>query len=121
MQCRAVRCCAGGGGYGGGGWGGACCAASCAALRCKQGLLLWDSLPLSLISRLLVPPPLPPPPQVFLLSTTAGGAGLNLTGANRLALLDSHWNPAADLQAMARVWRDGQRKPCVVYRLLTTG
>lgn len=26
-----------------------------------------------------------------------------------------------DLQAMARVWRDGQRKPCVVYRLLTTG
>lgn len=26
-----------------------------------------------------------------------------------------------DLQAMARVWRDGQRKPCFVYRLLTTG
>ena len=26
-----------------------------------------------------------------------------------------------DLQAMARVWRDGQKKPCVVYRLLTTG
>ncbi|KAL4434006.1 hypothetical protein ABPG75_000447 [Micractinium tetrahymenae] len=59
--------------------------------------------------------------QVFLLSTTAGGAGLNLTGANRLVLLDSHWNPAMDLQAMARVWRDGQRKPCFVYRLLTAG
>ncbi|KAI3434723.1 hypothetical protein D9Q98_002784 [Chlorella vulgaris] len=59
--------------------------------------------------------------QVFLLSTTAGGAGLNLTGANRLVLLDSHWNPAMDLQAMARVWRDGQKKACVVYRLLTTG
>lgn len=27
-------------------------------------------------------------PKVFLLSTTAGGAGLNLVGANRLALLD---------------------------------
>lgn len=26
-----------------------------------------------------------------------------------------------DLQAMARVWCDGQRKPCTVYRLLTTG
>lgn len=38
-------------------------------------------------------------PQVFLLSTTAGGAGLNLVGANRLVLLDSHWNPALDLQA----------------------
>ncbi|PRW57845.1 DNA repair and recombination RAD54B [Chlorella sorokiniana] len=59
--------------------------------------------------------------QVFLLSTTAGGAGLNLVGANRLVLLDSHWNPALDLQAMARVWRDGQKKACVVYRLLTTG
>ncbi|GAB4818167.1 hypothetical protein N2152v2_005213 [Parachlorella kessleri] len=59
--------------------------------------------------------------QVFLLSTTAGGAGLNLVGANRLVLLDSHWNPAMDLQAMARIWRDGQKKPCVVYRLLTVG
>lgn len=36
---------------------------------------------------------------MFLLSTTAGGAGLNLVGANRLVLLDSHWNPALDLQA----------------------
>lgn len=59
--------------------------------------------------------------QVCLLSTRAGGAGLNLIGANRLVLFDSDWNPAVDLQAMARVWRDGQRKPCVVYRLLTTG
>ncbi|KAK9809182.1 hypothetical protein WJX72_010957 [[Myrmecia] bisecta] len=59
--------------------------------------------------------------QVCLLSTRAGGAGLNLIGANRLVLFDSDWNPAVDLQAMARVWRDGQQKPCVVYRLLTTG
>ncbi len=59
--------------------------------------------------------------QICLLSTRAGGAGLNLVGANRLVLFDSDWNPAVDLQAMARVWRDGQRKPCLVYRLLTTG
>ena len=59
--------------------------------------------------------------QICLLSTRAGGAGLNLIGANRLVLFDSDWNPAVDLQAMARVWRDGQPKPCVVYRLLTTG
>lgn len=29
--------------------------------------------------------------DVFLLSTAAGGAGLNLTGASRLVLFDSHW------------------------------
>jgi DNA repair and recombination protein RAD54B len=59
--------------------------------------------------------------QVFLLSTKAGGAGLNLIGANRLVLFDSDWNPANDLQAMARVWRDGQKKAVVIYRLLCTG
>lgn len=26
-----------------------------------------------------------------------------------------------DKQAMARIWRDGQAKPCFVHRLLTTG
>ncbi|EFJ40540.1 hypothetical protein VOLCADRAFT_99672 [Volvox carteri f. nagariensis] len=59
--------------------------------------------------------------QVFLLSTRAGGAGLNLVGACHLVLYDSDWNPAMDQQAMARIWRDGQTKPCFVYRLLTTG
>lgn len=59
--------------------------------------------------------------QVFLLSTAAGGVGLNLIGANRLILVDSHWNPALDNQAMARIWRDGQKKDCFIYRLLTTG
>ncbi|KAF5842147.1 P-loop containing nucleoside triphosphate hydrolase protein [Dunaliella salina] len=59
--------------------------------------------------------------QVFLLSTRAGGAGLNLIGANHLVLYDSDWNPAADLQAQGRIWRDGQKKPCSIWRLLTTG
>lgn len=59
--------------------------------------------------------------SVFLLSTTAGGAGLNLVGASRLFLFDSSWNPASDLQAMARVWRDGQKREVFIYRLLTAG
>lgn len=46
--------------------------------------------------------------QVFLLSTRAGGAGLNLIGANTLVLYDSDWNPAMDKQAMARIWRWGR-------------
>ncbi|XP_046840079.1 DNA repair and recombination protein RAD54B-like [Xenia sp. Carnegie-2017] len=58
---------------------------------------------------------------VFLLSSKAGGVGLNLTGASTLILYDIDWNPANDIQAMARVWRDGQRKMVKIYRLLTTG
>lgn len=36
----------------------------------------------------------------------------------RLVMFDPDWNPANDDQAMARVWRDGQKKPCFIYRLL---
>ena len=53
-----------------------------------------------------------------MLSSKAGGCGLNLIGANRLVMFDPDWNPANDEQAMARVWRDGQRKECFIYRLL---
>ncbi|XP_065891843.1 DNA repair and recombination protein RAD54B-like isoform X2 [Dysidea avara] len=58
---------------------------------------------------------------VFLLSSKAGGVGLNLVGASQLILYDIEWNPANDIQAMARVWRDGQKKKVFIYRLLTTG
>lgn len=43
------------------------------------------------------------PSFVLLLSSKAGGVGLNIIGANRLVLFDPDWNPANDLQAMARV------------------
>ncbi|XP_011261584.1 DNA repair and recombination protein RAD54-like [Camponotus floridanus] len=58
---------------------------------------------------------------IFMLSSKAGGCGLNLIGANRLVMFDPDWNPANDDQAMARVWRDGQKKTCFVYRFLSTG
>ena len=61
------------------------------------------------------------PPFVFLLSSRSGGVGLNLIGANRLVLYDSDWNPSTDLQAMARIHRDGQLKPCYIYRMLLAG
>ncbi|KAK4322767.1 hypothetical protein Pmani_006559 [Petrolisthes manimaculis] len=38
-----------------------------------------------------------------------------------LFMFDPDWNPANDDQAMARVWRDGQKKDCCIYRLLATG
>lgn len=61
------------------------------------------------------------PEFIFLLSSKAGGCGINLIGANRLILLDPDWNPASDQQALARVWRDGQKKHCFVYRFIATG
>ncbi|KZT19708.1 hypothetical protein NEOLEDRAFT_936097 [Neolentinus lepideus HHB14362 ss-1] len=58
---------------------------------------------------------------LFLLSAKAGGVGLNLIGASRLVLIDSDWNPSHDLQAMARIHRDGQKHPVFIYRFLTAG
>lgn len=58
---------------------------------------------------------------VYLLSTRAGGLGINLTAADTCILFDSDWNPHADSQAQDRCHRIGQKKPVVVYRLLTRG
>lgn len=57
----------------------------------------------------------------FLLSAKSGGAGINLIGASRLVLFDVDWNPATDLQAMARIHRDGQKRPVKIYRFLMAG
>ena len=62
-----------------------------------------------------------PSQYAFLLSSKAGGCGLNLIGANRLVLFDPDWNPANDQQALARVWRSGQKKVCYIYRFFGAG
>ena len=59
--------------------------------------------------------------RVILLSSKLGGTGLDLVGASRLVLYNFVWNPATDLLAIARVWRDGQKQQhCHMYRLITT-
>ena len=55
----------------------------------------------------------------FLLSTRAGGLGINLMTADTVILFDSDWNPQADLQAMARAHRIGQKNPVSIYRLVS--
>ncbi|KAK3847096.1 MAG: SNF2 family DNA-dependent ATPase domain-containing protein [Linnemannia gamsii] len=58
---------------------------------------------------------------VFLLSAKSGGVGLNLIGASRLVMFDIEWNPSVDQQAMARIHREGQKRPVFIYRLLLSG
>lgn len=59
------------------------------------------------------------PDFVFLLSTRAGGLGINLMTADTVIIFDSDWNPQADLQAMARAHRIGQKNHVMVYRMVS--
>ncbi|KAG6008713.1 hypothetical protein E4U21_004069 [Claviceps maximensis] len=58
---------------------------------------------------------------VFLISTKAGGVGLNITSANKVVIIDPHWNPSYDLQAQDRVYRIGQTRDVEVFRLISLG
>ncbi|ALC45646.1 lds [Drosophila busckii] len=56
--------------------------------------------------------------RILLLSLTAGGVGLNLIGANHLMLLDLHWNPQLEAQAQDRIYRVGQKKNVIIYKIV---
>lgn len=56
---------------------------------------------------------------IFLVSLKAGGAGLNLTGADTVIHYDMWWNPAVENQATDRVHRLGQQKSVSSYKLVT--
>ena len=58
---------------------------------------------------------------VFLISLKAGGAGLTLTAADYVFIMDPWWNPAAEAQAVDRAHRIGQDKKVMVYRLVALG
>lgn len=60
-----------------------------------------------------------PDNRVFLISLKAGGVGLNLTSADYVFIIDPWWNPAIELQAIARAHRIGQEKKVMVYRFIT--
>lgn len=56
--------------------------------------------------------------KVMLVSLKAGNAGLNLTSANHVIIMDPFWNPYIEMQAVDRAHRIGQQKPVQVHRLL---
>jgi DNA excision repair protein ERCC-6-like 2 len=58
---------------------------------------------------------------VFLISSRAGGVGLNITSANKVVVVDPHWNPSFDLQAQDRAYRIGQTRNVEVFRLVSAG
>ena len=56
--------------------------------------------------------------KVILVSLKAGNAGLNLNAASQVIIMDPHWNPSLELQAIDRAHRIGQQKPVQVHRIL---
>jgi SNF2 family DNA or RNA helicase len=62
-----------------------------------------------------------PEERIMLCSLKAGGTGINLVSANHLVLMDPWWNPAAEEQAIDRVYRIGQTRDVQVCRLVIKG
>ena len=62
-----------------------------------------------------------PANSVFLIQIKAGGVGLNLQEATRVYITTPAWNPATELQAIARAHRTGQTKMVVVRKLVYVG
>src|SRR5699024_4698785 len=57
--------------------------------------------------------------NVLLSQIEAGGVGLNIQTANIVILCEPQWKPSTEQQAISRVYRMGQTKDVIVYRLLT--
>jgi SNF2 family DNA or RNA helicase len=61
------------------------------------------------------------PAPVFLIQIKAGGVGINLQEATRVYITAPSWNPATELQAIARAHRTGQTQKVTVRRLVYVG
>ncbi|GKT76547.1 hypothetical protein ColTof4_08970 [Colletotrichum tofieldiae] len=55
--------------------------------------------------------------SVMLLTLSCGAVGLTLTVASRVYLMEPHWNPNLEEQALARVHRIGQTREVTTVRL----
>ena len=53
---------------------------------------------------------------ILLASIKAAGQGLNLTAASRAFIMEPMWNPAAEAQAVDRIYRIGQKREVIIKR-----
>ncbi|KAL6539756.1 hypothetical protein OROHE_011527 [Orobanche hederae] len=60
----------------------------------------------------------PDGPTILLASLKASNAGINLTAASNVYLLEPWWNPAVEEQAMDRVHRIGQKEDVKIVRMI---
>lgn len=58
---------------------------------------------------------------VFFLSLKVGGVGLNLTGADKVVIVDPWWNPAVEEQAVSRAHRMGQKRSVHNLKIIASG
>lgn len=56
--------------------------------------------------------------KILLMSTRAGGLGLNLVEASYAVIVDPWWNEPLEDQAFSRIYRIGQKRDCVVRRVV---
>lgn len=59
-----------------------------------------------------------PKTTILLASLSVASVGLNLVAADTVILVDCWWAPAIEDQAVDRVHRLGQKRPCTVWRLV---
>lgn len=57
-----------------------------------------------------------PSVTILLASIKAAGQGLNLTAASRVFIMEPMWNPAAEQQAVDRIYRLGQSREVLIKR-----
>ncbi|KAK3502961.1 SNF2 family N-terminal domain-containing protein [Neurospora crassa] len=59
-----------------------------------------------------------PQASILIMSVGTGAVGLNLTAASHVHVVEPHWNPSVEAQAIARAVRMGQTKNVLVTRYI---
>lgn len=59
-----------------------------------------------------------PEDRILLMTYKTGSEGLNLTAATHVICLEPWWTPAVEDQAIARAWRNGQKKTVTIHRII---